>query len=151
MAAVHFPCWLYGVVVLTGLTVWGAGCPPGDAVDDPVVAGEWALESGRPLRGRLAQSCGPGPTSGCLGGEPAQLAEMADWVAAETTTPCPPPATPDPLSPVRNPAKEPNSRARDFSPGGAKTAPQIPTRTPTINSSTPINPGEFAARKPLQA
>jgi len=84
VTSVQFAGWLYGVVLLTGLTVWGLGRPPAE-----VPTTRWWRGSARwspdqlwtALRSELWDL---GEVRPVWGGTACNWPEMADWAAAQT-------------------------------------------------------------------
>ena len=84
VTAVRFAGWLYGLLVLTGLTVWGLGRPPAGT---PTT--RWWRGSGRWSLAQLwaavrAELWDLGEFRPVWGGTPLNWPEMADWAAAQT-------------------------------------------------------------------
>lgn len=84
VASVQLAGWLYGLVVLTGLTVWGLGRPPAD-----VPTARWWRGGGRWSPDQLwaavrAELWDLGEFRPVWGGTPLNWPEMADWTAAQT-------------------------------------------------------------------
>ena len=84
VAAVQFAGWLYGLLVLTGLTAWGLGRPPAGA---PTT--RWWRGGGRWSFAQLwaaarAELWDLGEFRPVWGRTPGNWPEMADWAAAQT-------------------------------------------------------------------
>jgi len=84
VTSVQIAGWLYGVVLLTGLTVWGLGRPPAEV---PTTrwwrgSGRWSLDQlWTALRSELWDL---GEFRPVWGGTACNWPEMADWAAAQT-------------------------------------------------------------------
>lgn len=84
VAAVQLAGWLYGLLLLTGVTVWGLGRPPAE-----VPTARWWRGSGRWSPDQLwaalrAELWDLGEFRPVWGGTPLNWPEMADWAAAQT-------------------------------------------------------------------
>ena len=84
VTAVQWAGWLYGLLLLTGLTVWGLGRPPAG-----VPTTRWWRGGGRWSPDQLwaavrAELWDLGEFRPVWGGTPLNWPEMADWAAAQT-------------------------------------------------------------------